>query len=589
MCGIAGIMMRDGSAPDAAVVGRLTGALGHRGPDGDGRHLSAGTALVQTRLAIIDLETGDQPFYDTGGAALVANGEIYNYRELREELDPYIQFQTQSDCEPPLHLYRREGIGFAKRLRGMYAIAIHDPAANQLVLARDPFGIKPLYYIETEDYFAFASEAQALIKAGLGQPTLSDRHRSELMQLQFTCGAGTIYEPIRRVRPGETLVVQSGRITDRHRQPALPEGGPEVIREQDAIDRLDFALRDSVSLHQRSDVPYGLFLSGGIDSAALLSVMADLNERPVTAYTAGFSGTQVHDERDHARLLAKRVNADHHEVDFGEEDFWALLPRIAASMDDPAADYAVLPTWKLAQEAAKDLKVVLCGEGGDELFAGYGRYRSVLRPWWLGGRTIRHRGTFDGLDVLRTQDSTWRDAITGHEALSDAQGRSKLQIAQSIDCADWLSADLLTKVDRCLMAHGLEGRTPFLDPVVAAAAFRLPDTLKIHKRLGKWILRKWLDQHMPEAKPFEKKRGFTVPVAEWIRAQGDTLGPLVAGQACIQEIAKPDKVRDLFKSDGKREGFAAWTLLFYALWHRANVQNLAPGDGSVFDILGEPQ
>lgn len=585
MCGIAGIMMRDGSSPSSATLDKLVQALGHRGPDGHGKHLAGSVGLAHTRLAIIDLETGDQPLYEPGGAALVGNGEIYNYLELREAL-PDVDFETYSDCEPPLHLYRRDGLTFAESLRGMYALAIHDPAENRLVLSRDPFGIKPLYYIETDSYLAFASEAQALVAAGLCKPTIAERRRDELLQMQFTCGAQTIYGEIKRVLPGETLIVQGARVVDRRRRMALPQGGPERIDEANALVNLDRALRDSVDVHQRADVPYGLFLSGGIDSTVLLSIMAEMNERPVVAFTAGFSGTKVHDERDHARMLAKKVNADHHEVEFGEEDFWSLLPAIAASMDDPAADYATLPTWKLAQEAAQELKVVLCGEGGDELFAGYGRYRSMIRPWWMGGRTIRHRGTFDGLNVLREDSQVWRDSITGHEALSDLQGRTKLQAAQAIDCEDWLSNDLLTKLDRCLMAHGLEGRTPFLDPEVAKAAFRLPNHLKINKRLGKWLLRQWLFNVMPEAEPFTKKRGFTVPVGEWISAHGARLGDMVAAQEGIAEIADPDRVRTLFKTSGKREGFAAWTLLFYALWHRANIQRLPHQNGTVFDVLG---
>ncbi|WP_259782967.1 asparagine synthase (glutamine-hydrolyzing) [Aestuariispira ectoiniformans] len=585
MCGIAGIMMRNSQSPDEATLDLLAHALSHRGPDGDGKHISGPVGLVHTRLAIIDLETGDQPLYEPGGAALVGNGEIYNYIELRDALSD-VKFETHSDCEPPLHLYRRRGVEFATHLRGMYGLAIHDPAANRLILARDPFGIKPLYYIETDDYLAFASEAQALVKAGLCTPQVASKRRDELLQLQFTCGAQTIYGDIQRVLPGETLVVQGGRIVERHRQHALPAGGVEKIDADSAMKRLDHALRDSVSVHQRSDVPYGLFFSGGIDSTAVLAIMAELNEKPVTAFTAGFSGTEVHDERVHARKLAKLVKADFHEVDFSEDDFWNTLPGIAAAMDDPAADYAVLPTWKLAQEAAQDFKVILCGEGGDELFAGYGRYRSMLRPWWMGGRTIRHRGTFDGLNVLREDSQSWRDSITGHEALSDLQGRSKLQAVQAIDCEDWLTNDLLIKLDRCLMAHGLEGRTPFLDPEVAKAAFRLPDNLKIQKRLGKWLLRQWLNDVMPEAEPFTKKRGFTVPVGEWISTKGAKLGDLVASQESIAEIADPDRVRALFKTAGKREGFASWTLLFYALWHRANIQGLGHNGGSVFDVLG---
>ena len=205
----------------------------------------------------------------------------------------------------------------------MYAIAIHDPAEARLVLARDPFGIKPLYYVEREDLFAFASEPQALIAAGLVEPAIEDRQREELLQLQFTTGAARPYSGESNVSyPGETVVVRGGRIVERRRRQALPIGGPEQIGMDAAVSkRLDTALTDSVLVHQRSDVPYGLFLSGGIDSTAILALMAKLNDQPVVAFTAGFSGGKVHDERDHARMLAKKVNAEHHEVDFGRGRF----------------------------------------------------------------------------------------------------------------------------------------------------------------------------------------------------------------------------------------------------------------------------
>ncbi|MDD9914516.1 MAG: asparagine synthase (glutamine-hydrolyzing), partial [Rhodospirillaceae bacterium] len=399
MCGIAGIMVRDGKSPDASILETFARALGHRGPDGEGKYLAGAVAMVQTRLAVIDLKTGDQPIYEAGGGALIANAEIYNYLELRATLGDIPQ-STQSDCEPPLHLYRRDGLSFTESLRGMYAIAIHDPAEAQLILARDPFGIKPLYYVETEDHFAFASEPQALLAAGVAAPELAPERRNELLQLQFTCGRGTIFKGINRVLPGETLIVRGGRIVERRRRTALPAGGPEECGIDEGLRRLDAALEDSVLLHQRSDVPYGLFLSGGIDSSTMLALMSRLNERPVKAYTAGFTGTAVADERDHARELAKSVGAEFHAVDFTDADFWSLLPEIAGAMDDPAADYAILPTWKLAREAARDLKVVISGEGGDELLGGYGRYRSALRPWWQGGRMMRARGIVEGLGIL---------------------------------------------------------------------------------------------------------------------------------------------------------------------------------------------
>jgi asparagine synthase (glutamine-hydrolysing) len=584
MCGIAGLMTARKDGPDPTVLARMADALAHRGPDGRKHYLVGNVGVAHNRLAIIDLATGDQPLFEPGGAALVANGEIYNYVELRQELHG-VNFATNSDCEPALWLYRRHGLGFIEKLRGMYALALHDPKAGRLILARNPFGIKPLYYVESEHGLAFASEPQALIAAGLAKPDIDPGPQAELLELQFTTRRDTIYLGIKRVLPGETIVVADGKIVERHRRAALPSEGPEECEEAAALDRLEKALLESVEMHQRSDVPYGMFLSGGIDSSALLALMARLTTRPVVALTAHFPGSQAHDEREAAEAVAKAVGAQHIEVDVTARDFWTLLPRVAAAMDDPAADYACVPTFKLAARAREEgLKVVLSGEGGDELFGGYGRYRSVMRPWWLGGRAMRRKGIFDGLGVLRSRTVGWRDGIAAAEATERINGRSRLQVAQAMDCADWLPNDLLAKLDRCLMAHGVEGRTPFLDPAVAGIAFRLPDRLKIRDRKGKWLLRRWLDGALPEAGAFAPKRGFTVPVAEWIHAEGAKLGPLVAAQPGIAEVAEPGAVAKLFRDPRKHAGFAAWTLLFYALWHRHHIEG-KPDQGDVFACL----
>ena len=573
MCGIAGLMTQHGDAAPGRLLRAIGAALAHRGPDGDGHYRSGDVGMVQMRLAIIDLATGDQPLYEPGGAALVANAEIYNYLELRREF-PESSFATQSDCELPLHLYRRHGLDFTGHLRGMYAIALHDPAAGRLVLARDPFGIKPLYYAETPQYFAFASEPQALIQAGIVEGELAAPARNELLQMQFTTGRDTIFAGIKRVLPGETIVVRQGRIVERRREEALPAGGAIAIDEDTALQRLDAALADSVLVHQRSDVPFGMFLSGGIDSTAVLVMMARLAQRPVRAFTVGFAGSDDSDERPAARAAALAVGAEHVEILFDERDFWRLLPAVASTVDDPATDYAMLPTYKLAAAAHADgLKVILSGEGGDELFGGYGRYRSVMRPWWAGGRTPRARGILDDLDLLRGEMAGWRDGIAAAEALATGDGRSRLQIAQAVDCADWLPNDLLVKLDRCLMAHGVEGRTPFLDPAVAALAFRLPDELKIRRGLGKWLLRRWLAQQLPAAQPLARKRGFTVPVGRWIAARAGRIGPLVARSEAVRALCEPDGVERVFAAAAqKRAGRAAWTLLFYALWHRRHIE-----------------
>ena len=584
MCGIAGIV----GNPDAGVIERLSDGLSHRGPDGQGAYVNGPCALVHTRLAIIDLETGDQPFVtqreDGSEVALIANGEIYNNLELREHMG-YADFKSQSDCEPPLHLYVKHGLDFVDHLRGMYAIAIWDGASNRLVLARDPFGIKPLYYATTPKGFAFASEPRALIEADLVKPRINTDKRDEMLQLQFTTGADFVLGGIHRVLPGETLIVEEGRIVERKIRPALPSAGPRSTSASQAVRDLDELMNDAVGVHQRSDVPYGMFLSGGIDSSVLLAMMNRLNAEPVIAFTAGFSGTEVPDERALARSLAKAQGADHIEVEFGADDFWSTLPMIAKHMDDPVADYAVLPTWKLAEKAkAEGIKVVLTGEGGDELFAGYGRYRAAKR--WIMPKDMYRRGILEGLGVLRNGEGSrvWRSEVIQAGINARSPGRNKLQTVQAQDIATWLPNDLLTKVDRMLMAHGVEGRVPFLDQRIAEFAFSLPDGLKIKHGLGKRVLRQWLENALPSARAFSKKRGFTVPVGEWIAERGGLAGSLVASQGCIEEICDPQAVRDLFNAKDGRASKAAWTLLFYALWHKIHIEGVRP-EGHACDVL----
>jgi len=584
MCGIAGLVLEnDAPPPQPETLAVLARALAHRGPDGTGQTMVGRIALLSTRLAVIDLLGGDQPLF-AGAAALVANAEIYNYRELRAAM-PGTRFATESDCEPALHLWLRDGSEYAKALRGMYAIAVHERVARTVTLSRDPFGIKPLYWAQIQDGLAFASEPQALLEAGLTRRRVRPEARDELLQMQFVTGAETIFEGISRVLPGETLTCGDGRVLERRRIAALPAGEPEEITEEAALARLDAALAESVELHLRSDVPTSIFLSGGIDSSAVLAMMRRVTNQEMLAFTAGFEAPGAADERAAAARIAEAVGARHETIAITEQMVWEHLPEIVACMDDPAADYAIIPNWFLARRARQDVKVALSGEGGDEIFAGYGRYRTVMRPWWLGGRVMRARGTFDRLDVLRSRPTSWRDGLGADEATALQNGRTRLAVAQATDIAGWLPHDLLLKLDRCLMAHGVEGRTPLLDPGVTGATFRLPDALKVRHGRGKWLLRRWLEQHLPAARPFQRKQGFTVPVGAWIAAAGARLGALVAASPAIEEIAEPGRVVALFRNaGGRREGFAAWTLLFYALWHRRHVEGLAPA-GDVFATL----
>lgn len=380
-----------------------------------------------------------------------------------------------------------------------------------------------------------------------------------------------------RVLPGETLVVERGAIVMRHHRAALPEGPPRAAR-GDGLDALDQVLLDSVTAHLQSDVPYGLFLSGGIDSAAVLALMHRATGQRIHALTCGWDGVGV-DETAEAARLARAQGAVCERVAMGEADFWSLAPRIAAAIDDPTADAAVLPTWMLGRAAREaGLKVVLCGEGADELFGGYARYRKQRAPWrWLS-RPPRSRPVLGEVPAL----SGWRDGIAAL-AQTAGTGRSPVQAAQAADIAEWLPNDLLVKLDRCLMAHGVEGRTPFLDPAVAAFAFALPDSQKVDLRFGKLLLRRWLARAFPEAGAFARKKGFKPPVGAWIARRAQRLAPLLAAQPGLAEIMSPSEVSARLQQ-ADRDAQPAWSLLYYGLWHCRHVMGLDP-EGDVESVL----
>jgi asparagine synthase (glutamine-hydrolysing) len=579
MCGIAGIIMRSGQAVERAPLDRLAAALNHRGPDSAGLHLDGAVALVDTRLAIMDVEGGRQPLFGPTGAALVANGEIYNAPELRSELGG--SFKTLSDCEPAVHLYERDGLDYARGLRGMYAIAIHDAAEGRVLLSRDPFGIKPLYYLQTPELFAFASEPEALFAAGLATPSVRPGAAAELMQLKHVTGRRTIFSGVERVEPGETLVLQGGEIVDRRRIPTVPPRHRARISQAKALERFDAVMADSVAVHLRTDVPYGLFFSGGVDSTILLHLMRRLSTTPVRALTIGYAERDPADESFAALDAARAQGADCTRIEMGADEFWRLTPRAAAAVDDPNADPAVLPTYILGQAArAAGLKVVLSGEGADELFGGYARYRRATAPL-IGGRGIEKSGVFDAAPGLKRAFEGWSQGFDA--AAAAAPGRTRLDKLQAIDCEERLPNSLLMKLDRCLMANSVEGRTPFLDREVADFAAILPDRLRANVRHGKVLLRHWLARHAPETQPFARKRGFNPPVGRWMHARRAEIAPRVARQAGVAAFADAATVEGVF--DRAREApQPAWSLLYYALWHAARIEGRT-FDGDIAQTL----
>jgi asparagine synthase (glutamine-hydrolysing) len=570
MCGIAGILNGSGSA--RAMIEALT----HRGPDGIRIEEGDNRSLAHARLSIIDLEGGWQPLH-AAGCTVIGNGELYNYVELAKEFGLSGHLATGSDFEPLLHLCGERDDDALGLLRGMYALCLVG-GDGKTSLARDLFGIKPLYYVRQDRRIAFASEPRALFAGGEARPQMDTGQAENLLALNYTLGAETIFKGVRRLQPGEEQTGDGAalpaRPSWREQHPAKP-----FTSEDDAVRQLDAVLEDSVRVHQRSDVPYGLFLSGGVDSAAIATLMSRLNDRPVTAFTCGFDVPEAADERAQAERVARALNLDWREISFGEEDFWRVLPQVAWALDDPTTDFATLPTYKLAEAAKGVLTVVLTGEGGDELFAGYGRYRRALRPAWLGGRPAEPQ-----INAPFLKDGGAAALARWREAAPAPKGLTRLQQAQWADIQTWLPNDLLLKLDRCLMAHGLEGRTPFLDREVAAFAFNLPDRLKVRGRHGKWLLRKWLEHACPAAQPWARKQGFTVPVASWIAPRARDLGPRIAASPGVRTVCDTDAVRAVFEDD--RHPGARWPLLFFAVWHAIHLEGAQPAE-ALAELLGE--
>lgn len=577
MCGIAGVLAEAGEAAPSAAP--LIQEIAHRGPNGIRTEDGPGWSIGHARLSIIDLEGGWQPL-QAAGSTIIGNGEIYNYLELAEEFQLKGRLATGSDFEPLLHIYAQEGEKAFERLRGMYAFCLIG-CDGRTWLVRDQFGIKPLYVRDEGETLAFASEPRALAARATQPAAVGD----QLLALNYSVEQATAFAGVNRIYPGAQLLVRGDTGTD-DSQPlfrAIPHFNPTRGVEADLLTRLDAVLEDSVKVHQRSDVPYGLFLSGGIDSATIATLMSRLNERPVVAFTCGFDAPEARDERGAAERVAKALNLDWRETTFGEDDFWRIAPKVAWAMDDPTADYAILPTFKLAEAARKDLTVVLSGEGGDELFGGYGRYRRALRPKWLGGRPAAPQ-----VDAPFLADGGAEALLCWHEEAATSYPPSSLtplQRAQWNDIVTWLPNDLLLKLDRCLMANGLEGRTPFLDKEVAGFAFNLPDRMKVRGKFGKYLLRKWLERHCPAADPWGRKKGFTVPVAAWIAPRAGDLGPRIAKVGAVANACKPGAVEAIFRDEAQAHN--RWPLLFFALWSLIHVEGAEPA-AALASLLSEP-
>jgi asparagine synthase (glutamine-hydrolysing) len=618
MCGICGIASPDGP-PDRDRLAAMSDALVHRGPDSGGMHLDGPVGLAARRLAIIDLAGGDQPMSsEDGSCTVVQNGEIYNFPELRRELErDGHTFRTRSDTEVHLHLYEKHGPEFARRLRGMFAVAIWDARRRRVVLARDRYGIKPLYYRHVGGVLEFASELRALPRGEIDLDALE-----AFLAFNSIPAPYSIFREIRKLPPGHLLVwEETGAVhIERYARPGpVPLEELRTDDEAELIEELRARLRDSVKAHLLSDVPVGVLLSGGVDSAALAALAAEESTDAIHTFTIGFEERSF-DERADARLVAERYGTTHHEL-LVRPDPTVLLPALAETFDEPFADSSALPTYLVSQLAAEHVKVALSGEGGDELFGGYYTYAADLladrvaplarlaRPLVERLPTSTSKASFDykakrfvraaHLPPLERHHG-WKEIfsaearaeLTGRSAPFDpvdvyrrryreTEGADSLSRLQDVDFGIYLVDDLLVKTDRASMAHSLEARVPFLDPAVTNFAFGLPTRHKVRGLAKKVLLRKAVAPLVPKDIVHGRKRGFSIPAAAWLRGElepfaRETLSPETLAR---QGFFRPETVTRLIgehvagMEDRSRQ---LWGLLSFTLWYERHVEQEPP-------------
>lgn len=627
MCGIAGIVSAR-PTDSAAAVREMRDRLTHRGPDSAGEYMDAFAALGVRRLRIIDLVTGDQPQANEDRTVwTVFNGEIYNYQELREELLARgHRFSTSSDTEVIVHLYEERGDGLVERLEGMFALAVWDARRRTLMLARDRVGKKPLLYFESGDAIVFASEHHALL-AGLPEYPRPDPEALCLyLRLGYIPAPRDIFRGVRKLPPAHVLMWRGGRASVR-RYWAPPEPATLRITEAEAIEELRRLLRRAVARRLIADVPIGAFLSGGVDSSAVVATMASLTDK-VRTFSIGFEEAD-YSELPHARRIAERFGTEHHEFVVRATDL-DVLPLLVRHYGEPYADSSALPTYHLSRLTRQHVTVALNGDGGDELFAGYERYYAArlaasldripaslrrsaaelaarLLPDSISptdplrrarrflaaatlppqGRYLRWLSVFDGsqLDGLLHPDLA--RTSTGAERewpLAEDDGwreRDPVAMAQLLDLRLYLPDDLLVKVDIASMATSLEVRCPLLDRDLVEFAVALPTALKIRGGERKYLLKKAMEGIVPAKNMYRRKQGFAVPIGAWLRGDLGTYAAeiLLSPRAISRGYFRPDAVAELVRQH--RVGHAdhthrLWALLMLELWHREFADAAAP-------------
>jgi asparagine synthase (glutamine-hydrolysing) len=614
MCGIAGQFLRERNA-DLSHICAMCDEIRHRGPDHEGYHVEGRCGIGMRRLSIIDLDTGQQPIANEDETVwVVFNGEIYNYRELRAELASHgHRFKTSSDTEVLVHLYEQEGTAGIRRLRGMFAFAIWDARAQTLLLARDRFGKKPLYYALLPGGLCFASELKSLRAAGV--PLEPDREALQLyLLLNYIPEPWSAYRAVRKLAPGTWLRYHASGHSETGRYWQLPvpaeEPGPGLTEEA-ACRQVRELFDEAVRMRMLADVPLGAFLSGGIDSGSVVAAMASLSPAPVKTFSIGFEEPEFN-ELPLAAVTARRYGTDHHEM-MVHPDSVGLVTKLVRHFDEPFGDSSAIPTYLVSEFASQHVKVVLTGDGGDELFAGYDSFLAIQRrraldyvpsgaqraisrvadrlPYSAYGKNyLRMISRASALEryfengspyflFSRLLAPEWMPpADSGYLARTLAhclltQGTNALTQALYFESAAKLPGDMLTKVDRMSMAHSLEVRCPLLDDKLAELAAQIPHRWKIRRGHGKDIFIRALGHRLPAEILRQPKRGFGVPLANWFRKPlRDFLWDHLTGQSFLERgIASPEFVRHLLEEHdrGRRNNYHyLWNLLMLELWYR---------------------
>lgn len=583
MCGIAGVFQKSG-AVNRADLERAAALLQHRGPDHSDVFINGRIGLAHTRLSIIDIEGGDQPFHHPSGMHLVANGEVYNYVELQAlHKQKSLRYSSHSDCECILHCYADKGLEGITQLNGMFAFALFDSSKNSLLLARDRLGIKPLFYAKTHQGLIFASEIKALLCLLDSVPSISDDALAQFLQNQFYTGADSIFEGIYQVLPGQVLEIDQHLNIQAHQYWSATDVASQQIDLQQATESFTDLFGQVMTEHMRADVPYGLFLSGGIDSSLLLAELTERKGEPIRTFSVGYAGVNMQDELSQAEELAKHFASEHTSLKVERDDLFNRIVYSIWAADDLMRDYACLPTSLLSELATKELKVVFSGEGGDESFAGYRRYRpsieQSLKGMLLGAGGLRSSGqlasntpkklfsaSLRNVDVRRTVKSAWNDTPSNW---------SNMQKAQYVDLTTALADNLLVKADRMMMSFGLEGRVPLCDHRIVEFGLSLPDKLKYPAKQGKWFLRQWSQSKLPADHLKRPKRGFYVPVNEWF--QGDfllQLGQKLQTNQALKSYFNPSAVAYFVQQQqtGKNYSRELFCLMQFAIWHKLFVE-----------------